>query len=865
MSFDPTNDVFRMAVDLVNQGRRNIFLTGKAGTGKTTFLRHIRENCPKQVAVVAPTGVAAINAGGVTIHSFFQLPLSPFIPVNHGGSQGEEGLDKTSLLGRQRLTSEKRKVMRELELLIIDEISMVRCDTLDAVDTVLRHVRRKPFEPFGGVQVLFIGDMYQLPPVIKEQEWRLISSYYPGPFFFDSQVIRNELPLFVEFKKIYRQSDQQFIDLLNQIRENALNATGRALLESRLQPQFQASESEGFILLTTHNEKARMINNRELSKLPDEPATYHARVKGEFFESAFPAEEVLQLKVGAQVMFIKNDSDRARRYFNGKIGKVTALENDRIMVSCGDEEEDIEVKTEEWLNIRYSINKQSQQLEEEEMGSFTQFPLRLAWAITIHKSQGLTFKNAIIDAGQSFAAGQVYVALSRCTSLDGLVLLSRIPEHALVTDRRIAEFSRLALSSNSLEEEVRAARASAERQLAISYFDFSAIITNFEELRSHLTEHAKEFNKEASAWAMNFSSKVSEVEETARKFHQWIQAQLVDDSQPSRNTNIKERSLKAAGYFIQKLDELLTELNNPPLETDSREQARIVNDRLSELYTSVALRKFLLGDFKADFDPVSWYARKKEFSKPYYRVNVYAGSRESVNNDVPHPALFSVLKQHRDRICEHKDLPVYLVASRATLQEMATFLPQTTSDLKKISGFGDAKVRQYGDEFIRIINEYCEENGVVSMMEEREAYLSAKKPPKKKKKSVEAGEEDAATPPADPPKKRAVAGESRAVSLELFKEGLSIKDIAERRSLAIGTIESHLSHFIGRGELDIAEVMDKDRLDKLLPALENARDRSLTEIVQSMENAFSFGEIRLGRAWIGFLDGKSNEPNEKEG
>ena len=407
ITYDITNEMFRLATELVNQSSRNIFLTGKAGTGKTTFLKYIRETCNKQMVVVAPTGVAAINAGGVTMHSFFQLPFSPFIPDAGGsfGNKNDNVANRNSLISRLKMTNEKKKIIRELELLIIDEISMVRCDMLDAVDTILRHVRRRYHEQFGGLQVLFIGDMFQLPPVIKEPEWNLLKEYYNSPFFFDSIVVKEEPPLYIEFNKIYRQSEEKFINLLNQVRNNEVEDDGRMLLESRFQPVFRRTKNDGYIILTTHNEKARNTNANELGNLSALSFTYEAEVTGDFPESAYPADELLQLKVGAQVMFIKNDSEKVKRYFNGKIGVVTELAKEKIIVQCNDETDTIEVKKEKWENIRYVMNNTTRRLEEEVLGSFLQYPLRLAWAITIHKSQGLTFEKAIIDAGEAFAPG----------------------------------------------------------------------------------------------------------------------------------------------------------------------------------------------------------------------------------------------------------------------------------------------------------------------------------------------------------------------------------------------------------------------------------------------------------------------------
>ena len=399
---DITNTAFQLASDFVNYTNASLFLTGKAGTGKTTFLKHVKENEVKNTVVVAPTGVAAINAGGTTIHSFFQLPFTPFIPVSTGYGANDTISDKHSLISRLRLTNDRKEVMQKLELLIIDEISMVRCDVLDAIDTVLRHVRSQHTVPFGGVQILLIGDMYQLPPVIKNEEWELLSPYYKSEYFFNSHVIESQQPVYVELNKIYRQNDSAFVQVLNQVRNNEMDQDGYELLHSRYLPDLDPAREENYITLTTHNSKADAINFKALNELTGKVFNFDATIEREFYEKSYPADVNLKLKIGTQVMFLKNDAEKVRRYFNGKIGVVDKIEDDKIFVQCKGEATTIEVRKEKWKNIRYALDKTTNQIEENEIGSFTQFPLRLAWAITIHKSQGLTFEKAIIDAGESF-------------------------------------------------------------------------------------------------------------------------------------------------------------------------------------------------------------------------------------------------------------------------------------------------------------------------------------------------------------------------------------------------------------------------------------------------------------------------------
>jgi len=837
MNYDTTNEMFRLATELVNQSSRNIFLTGKAGTGKTTFLKYIRENCYKQMAVVAPTGVAAINAGGVTMHSFFQLPFSPFIPDAGSGfsRNNEEVANRNSLISRLKMTSERKKIIRELELLIIDEISMVRCDTLDAVDTILRHVRRRHHELFGGLQVLFIGDMFQLPPVIKEAEWALIKDYYNSPFFFDSIVIKEEPPLFIEFKKIYRQSEEKFINLLNQVRNNELEDDGRELLESRFKPVFRRTKNDGYIILTTHNEKARNINANELLNLNASSFTYTAEVTGDFPESAYPADELFQLKLGAQVMFIKNDSEKVKRYFNGKIGVITELDKDKIVVQCNDEPDTIEVKKEKWENIRYTMNNTSRQLEEEVLGSFVQYPLRLAWAITIHKSQGLTFEKAIIDAGEAFAPGQVYVALSRCTTLDGIVLQSRINTNGFFTDERIVRFSQNRTSTNLLEQELQESRKNYQLKVLLSLFDYKTMIAEINELRNYLSEHKSSFNVESGAWINEISDKISEIQSTAEKFQLQLKNLFLIEEQPESNSVLQER-IKAGGvYFINEQNKVLEVINKSPAVTDSRIHAKEFNDGLKEVFALLSRNKYMLDGFAGKFEMESYHRRKKNFNLPAFTINAYAGvAKQRIES--PHPLLHQQLRKMRDTICAKKDLPIYIVAGTNTLDEMARFLPQSLTELRKISGFGDAKIAQYGQQFLDIILEYCKEYNLSSLIQE-------KSPKRERKTSV--GEKK---PKVD----------TKAESFKLYKEGKSIYDISKERNLTAQTIEGHLAYFVEIGEIQISELVNREKIVLIEPVLKKFQGGNITLIKEKLGNRVSFGEIKLVLASLEFQKNSSS-------
>lgn len=414
------------AWDFVEHTGRSIFLTGKAGTGKTTFLKSVVEHSSKRSIVVAPTGVAAINAGGMTIHSFFQLPFSPFVP----GAKIESRFD---------FGKEKRKIIASLDLLIIDEISMVRSDLLDAIDSVLRRFRDR-YQPFGGVQLLMIGDLQQLTPVVTPEDERVLAPYYDTPYFFGSKALAQIDYVTIQLEKVYRQQDDTFLTLLNHIREGRPTTEDLQLLNARCQPAFAPKPDEGYIRLTTHNQKANNYNESELKKLPARSYTYRAKIEGTFPDYSYPTAETLVLKEGAQVMFVKNDPSGEHRYYNGRIGHVTLAEDNRLEVYCPGDANAIEVEPLEWENARYTLNDETREIETEVLGKFSQLPLRLAWAITIHKSQGLTFERAIIDASLSFAPGQVYVALSRCKTLEGMVLASPIPPQAIICDERVDSY-----------------------------------------------------------------------------------------------------------------------------------------------------------------------------------------------------------------------------------------------------------------------------------------------------------------------------------------------------------------------------------------------------------------------------------------
>ena len=844
---DKSNILFQLALDLVNKSSRSIFLTGKAGTGKTTFLKYLRQTCPKQMAIVAPTGVAAINAGGVTIHSFFQIPFAPFVPETQKFSaESEEVVSRNSLLNRLRINSERIKVLRELELLIIDEVSMVRCDTMDAIDAVLRHIRKNPMERFGGVQVLFIGDMFQLPPVIKEPEWRLLSDYYESPYFFDSQVIREAPPLYIEFNKIYRQSEEIFIRLLNQVRNNRVDEEGMRILESRYEPDFHRHSEDGYIVLTTHNEKAREINRHELNILEGEVSHYNAEIKDEFPENGYPADLTLSLKPGAQVMFIKNDSDKSKRYFNGKIGFITSLQKDKILVQCPHEPDEIEVKPETWSNIRYTVDGTSRTVQEETLGSFTQFPLRLAWAITIHKSQGLTFEKAIIDAGDAFAAGQVYVALSRCTSLDGMVLKSRVKRGSLYIDDRITRFSKNCQPIDQLEREFINASRMYQAEIIQSVFDLNRSLALAEDLKEYINKNETSFSPETLPWINGIMEGLNALQATALKFHSWIQGQFLQPQAPEENQLLQTRTKDGANHFTKEINAIIGTLIKSPAETDSRLHAKEFNDSIKDLYGQLMLTLHLLKDFDARMDGEQWHQKKNGFVVPSFSINSFSGSGEqSVTS--PHPVLLVQLRKVRDSICSRKDLPIYLVAGSKSLNEMVEFLPQTPEELEQITGFGKKRVETYGNEFLTIIQQYSLDNGLSSLITDK-----APKHKKKDNPSSKTGKKEKETKPKV---------DTKAESYRLYRDGLTIAAIAKTRNLTPQTIEGHLAHYVQIGSIPIEEILSPEKIIILEPVLKDYTGEPLTSLKERLGNEIGFGDIRLFIAWNEYRKLSANPSN----
>ena len=744
----PRSSIYEMADSFAMTTSRSFFLTGKAGTGKTTFLKNLRLHTRKQTAVVAPTGVAAINAGGMTLHSFFQLPFTPFVPTPEG---------RLNLIQKAHITRRKRKVIQELELLVIDEVSMVRADVMDEIDTMLRHVRFRQHEPFGGVQVILIGDLYQMAPVALPEEWTVLAPYYRSPYFFDSHVIlENPLPC-MELDTIFRQKDADFIQILNHIRNNQLTASDVSTLQRQYQPDFDISKNPDYILLTTHNYKADRVNESEMARLPGPETTFDAEIKGDFPERNYPNAAQLRLKRGARVMFIANDPDH--RYFNGKLGEVTDIDGDgRIFVRCDGEEESIEVKHELWTNIRYSVNPETRQIEEEKLGEFQQYPLRPAWAITIHKSQGLTFDKVAVDIEAAFASGQVYVALSRCRTLEGIALLSRVNPGSLGVDATVREYTAAKPATEVLKQQLEEDRKGYNRQVMLQLFNFSFAIGQAQELTSLLGGEEHLFNSGAMSFITPIRDALTSLDEVAQRFRRQLDFLYQSDD----TSQLKERVKAASRYFTDELDKVIELFDSPSVYSDDYDTAEEFRFGLESLYEDIVRKRYVIRNIRTDFST----------------DHVLELQREAV---VPKLSMKPYRSKHKNK--------------------------------------------DWDDDFWERVSG-----------EKRKSKVT------KAEKRKRSADDTSANP------KKRVRGETYNITLEMFRSGKSIEDIAEERGLTQSTIEGHLARLIGQGRLSIGEFFTTAQVEAVRDCL--GEGIGLKDIYEALEGNYTYGQLRMIQAAI---------------
>ena len=720
MKKEQSNEQLDLAWQLVERTGVNVFLTGKAGTGKTTFLRRLKERSPKRMVVVAPTGVAAINAGGVTIHSFFQFPLAPYIPGGSFNTKDE----------KYRFSKEKKNIIRTLDLLVIDEISMVRADLLDQIDAVLR-LHKDRHRPFGGVQLLMIGDLSQLAPVVKEGEWVLLREYYRTPYFFGSHALQQTQHVTIELTHVYRQTDYTFINILNEVRENRLTSESLARLNSRVGNRqqteadsqfsiFNSQFGDGTIRLTTHNATANRYNEERMDALKGVRFSFKAQVSGTFPESSYPAEEKLVLKKGCQVMFLKNDS-QGSRYYNGKLGIVSAVDAESICVCGIDDGVEIEVEPDVWTNARYVIDKETKEIREEIEGEFRQYPLRLAWAITVHKSQGLTFDRAVLDVNAAFAAGQVYVALSRCRSLEGLVLTAPLSPTSVKTDALVTDYMNVELEqAQHTAGHLPALERDYYLMMLTELFSFKTLEADFHRMLRLIDEHLykvyplllKMYKQADERWG-------KEVASVAATFYRQYTSLVMESPDYATDPLLAERIHKAAAYFVEKLDELLRPLiEYAALDSDNREVKERLTEASYNFKQSFAQKYHLLTRVVANGFNVSTYLKDKAMGllgadQATKRERTKSKAQEKIevdrNADIRHPRLFHKLRSWRNERAEELGRPVYGVLTQKALIGITNELPTSGRELLRMPGFGKKSLEMFGREILAIVQEYLDD------------------------------------------------------------------------------------------------------------------------------------------------------------
>jgi hypothetical protein len=792
-----TNKELELAWNFVEKTNRNIFLTGKAGTGKTTFLRKIKKESNKRLVVVAPTGVAAINAKGVTIHSFFQMPFGPIIP---GATQ-----QKTAY----KFNKTKINIIKSLDLLVIDEISMVRADLLDGIDQVLRKYKNRNL-PFGGVQLLLIGDLQQLAPVVRPNEWAMLQEHYENAFFFSSLAYKLSNPIGIELKHIYRQDDEVFINILNEIRNNKLTESSAEKLNERYLPDFEAKEKEDFIILTTHNNKANSLNEIAYNKLKTDSRKYKAAIHGKFPEFSYPSLEVLELKIGAQVMFTKNDSSFEKQFFNGKIGEVTSLEKDKLVVKSSDG--NITVIPETWENVSYTLNNETKEIEEKKAGSFTQIPLKLAWAITIHKSQGLTFEKAIIDAGSSFAHGQTYVALSRCKTLEGIVLKTPIKPASIINDNRVQSFTEDIENNFPDKTTLMESEKMFQLNLINELFNYQTFLYPNKRILDI-------FYKNSTSIEGNIMEKIPYLLENIEKIikiafsfdKQILELSLVSKDIES-DPKIQERIIKGISYFLDFTKKFISKpLKELTFSSDNQEIKKNLKYHLKNFQDGLNVKLFCLNGIDGKFSAQDFLQLRADAVLQDIKTEK---PKEDYDTNVEHTELFKFLVNYRHLQANTLGIERPNIFTQRSLYEMCQELPCTLFQLKAIKGMGKVKVEKYGEEIVQIIVNFCNNNEIPLRQD------------------------------TDKPKKVSKGG-SQMVTLEMFKDGKSIQDIANERELAESTITSHLAQFIATGELEAIQLMEENKFHELKDLMEKTKFEGFGELKNKIDNKFTYADIKI--------------------
>jgi hypothetical protein len=828
-----TNQDLQLAFDFVKQTNRNIFLTGKAGTGKTTFLHDLKKSSPKRMIVVAPTGVAAINAGGVTIHSFFQLPFHPYIPSLYLSENSNHNQPEQKDTAGYKMSREKISIIKSLDLLVIDEISMVRADTLDAIDSALRRYKNR-YLPFGGVQLLMIGDLQQLAPVVKDEDLEIINKYYKSFFFFGSRALCCTDYVTIELKHIYRQNDQVFINLLNKVRDNNVDSDVLSELNKRYIPDFDPDSDGGYITLTTHNYQAQALNDSKLEKLPGRIHSFEATVKDEFPEISYPNASELILKAGAQVMFVKNDLSRDKLFFNGKIGKVITFENDIIVVKCPDDDFPIRVELAEWQNMKYTLDEETKEIQETVIGTFTQYPLRLAWAITIHKSQGLTFDKAVIDARDAFAHGQVYVALSRCRNLEGLVLSTRIFQRSIIDDHSISDFTRETEKNQPGRKQLEESKKDYQQMLLTELFDFTPLTRRLNYCLKVVNDHHDSILGNPEEFFENTLASIrTELIEVSEKFHPQLTGLLNGEIDAESNILLQERVKKACEYFSGKLEVILKEiLEGYSVETDNKTVRKSVTEAIGRIREEGVIKLSCLNAVRSGFTISRYLDARAKSAVDIPAVKSHPAKLvEDTTGIIQHPALFRQLKEWRNVKAREMNLPHYMILPQKTIVTLASFVPQSLAALHLVKGMGKKKSEKFGDELLDLIISYCEKEKI----EPPVVTLTREKTPKKIKE------------------------ETKKISYDLFREGKTISQIAEARQLSVNTIEGHLAYYVGMGDIPVNKFVSQEKTNLIVSHFEGSDDLKLGPVKEALGEKVSWSDIRFVINHIKFLRKSKND------
>ncbi len=694
------NKELQLANDFVQYTGCNIFLTGKAGTGKTTFLHNLKKNTAKRMIITAPTGVAAINAGGVTLHSFFQLPFGPFVP----GSDAYE----RSRQHQFRFSKEKKQIMQSLDLLVIDEISMVRADLLDAVDSVLRNHRRNN-KPFGGVQLLMIGDLHQLSPVAKQAEWQTIQQYYESVYFFSSKAIADTELVTIELKHIYRQSDVNFIKLLNQVRDNILDKSAMSALNQRYIEDFVPDKNQGYITLTTHNRNAESINHIQLEQLTEAEHQFQAEVSGDFPEHIYPTMETLLLKEGAQVMFVRNDSSTEKLYYNGKIGKIGSVSENFISVICPEDKKEIMVSRIVWENIKYTMNKETKEIKEDIIGKFEQYPLKLAWAITIHKSQGLTFDKAIIDAKAAFAHGQVYVALSRCKTLEGIVLSYPISSKGVGTDEAVKRFNKSISKNLPSEKQLYTEKINFQQALLLECFNFQSLQNRLDYLLRLLLGNKNVIQISGGIDTYQLEKEaVENIFKVSKNFSHQLSTIFNDNNLPESDMYILERISKASVWFQEKFESVFSDVvKKIYIETDNTKLRSKINNALNNLKQEIAVKLAGVKSCENKFLPANYLRSVSHAMVDFVPDRIKKQKLpDYTESDIKHSQLVKILKEWRSKIAKEQKIAHFQILHQRVLIQIVVRLPENLQELQKINGVGPKTIDKYGNDLLEMIKEY---------------------------------------------------------------------------------------------------------------------------------------------------------------